>query len=605
MSKEIQRALRNNTNLSNLNFDEISNAYSGTNTDNHILSEQDSIKTDIPNDEEDSEAFHGFNTPSTQSSPISLSSSSSTIVLKTTSSVTRKLFNTKMTDPSTMTGTEIKADWDSKKKGLETTLDELEDLIDNFDSLVDTFYLEGDLKPVDAHWKNCTTNYLQMRNVEKGINKFNATTLKKETDTEAQINTFKTRIAAVKNEYQKHNETYRACCSKVRQAQESKGVTKKEEIKIPTFDPDTSDWESWSKLMISEAANYDNEQMKMNFLRDKLMRAGKDLLIHHRTFEDCLVTLKGTYGDPIKITNERINAFIKWAQESVTSISKPDKISEDVAKLSGLAARLVKPRDKVCKCPNKTNCTSVGHKENDHCRNHCEFDTLKEDSDKLHSIIIAIAGSRLPTQIVETVGAQVRQTEKIEKRTLDVKKYVELLTEHINNMKIARSSINQKGRGDVYKDDVEQANGYPPRMGTRNEVYGRNDSSTWKFQPSGQRGHSFGSSRFNNGRASNDIICFYCSGPHRLFNCNTAKNDDYRSVLRKIQEAGACTLCMSPSHHATNCNRKGEQSCEYCRSKNIAGHNTHHVVVCPKKPKREQVNIGGEVETSLPEEFYD
>ena len=62
---------------------------------------------------------------------------------------------------------------------------------------------------------------------------------------------------------------------------------------------------------------------------------------------------------------------------------------------------------------------------------------------------------------------------------------------------------------------------------------------------------------------------------------------------------------MSPSHHASNCNRKGEQSCEYCRSKNIAGHNTHHVVVCPKKPKREQVNIGGEVETSLPEEFYD
>ena len=74
-----------------------------------------------------------------------------------------------MTDPSTMTGTEIKADWDSKKKGLETTLDDLEDLIDNFDSLVDTFYLEGDLDPVDAHWKNCTTRYLQMRNVEKGI----------------------------------------------------------------------------------------------------------------------------------------------------------------------------------------------------------------------------------------------------------------------------------------------------------------------------------------------------------------------------------------------------------------------------------------------------
>ena len=62
---------------------------------------------------------------------------------------------------------------------------------------------------------------------------------------------------------------------------------------------------------------------------------------------------------------------------------------------------------------------------------------------------------------------------------------------------------------------------------------------------------------------------------------------------------------MSPSHHASSCNRRGEQSCEYCKTKNIPGHNTHHVVVCPKKPKREQVNIGGEVEISLPDEFYD
>ena len=84
-----------------------------------------------------------------------------------------------------------------------------------------------------------------------------------------------------------------------------------------------------------------------------------------------------------------------------------------------------------------------------------------------------------------------------------------------------------------------------------------------------------------------------------------SKNDDYRNVLHKIQAAGACTLCMSPSHHASSCNRRGEQSCEYCKTKNIPGHNTHHVVVCPKKPKREQVNIGGEIETSLPDEFYD
>ena len=80
----------------------------------------------------------------------------------------------------------------------------------------------------------------------------------------------------------------------------------------------------------------------------------------------------------------------------------------------------------------------------------------------------------------------------------------------------------------------------------------------------------------------------------------SAKNDDYRNVLHKIQEAGACTLCMSPSHHASSCNRKGEQSCEYCKTKNIGGHSTHHAVVCPKKPKREQVKIGVKLRHPFP-----
>ena len=97
---------------------------------------------------------------------------------------------------------------------------------------------------------------------------------------------------------------------------------------------------------------------------------------------------------PNKITNERSNAFIKWAQEPVTPISKPDKIWEDVPKLSGLVARLVQPRDRACKCIEKKDCTARNHKVNVHYRNHCEYDTLKEDSDKLHSIIIAIAGEQ-------------------------------------------------------------------------------------------------------------------------------------------------------------------------------------------------------------------
>ena len=60
-------------------------------------------------------------------------------------------------------------------------------------------------------------------------------------------------------------------------------------------------------------------------------------------------SLKDAYGDPIKISNERINVFIRWVKEPVTAITKLDEILEDIAKLSRLATRLVRPRDKSCK----------------------------------------------------------------------------------------------------------------------------------------------------------------------------------------------------------------------------------------------------------------
>lgn len=62
---------------------------------------------------------------------------------------------------------------------------------------------------------------------------------------------------------------------------------------------------------------------------------------------------------------------------------------------------------------------------------------------------------------------------------------------------------------------------------------------------------------------------------------------------------------MSPSHQAIACARKRKEHCEYCKAKHLPGHNTHHVVVHPKKPKKENVNIGREVENDLPDEFFD
>lgn len=58
-----------------------------------------------------------------------------------------------------------------------------------------------------------------------------------------------------------------------------------------------------------------------------------------------LKALKKTNGHPVKVTNIRMIALIKWTQEPATKISRPDKISKDVANLSSLEALMLKPRD--------------------------------------------------------------------------------------------------------------------------------------------------------------------------------------------------------------------------------------------------------------------
>ena len=120
---------------------------------------------------------------------------------------------------------------------------------------------------------------------------------------------------------------------------------------------------------------------------------------------------------------------------------------------------------------------------NNNCRNHCEYDALKEDSDKLHSINIAIAGNRLPTFMIETVGAQARQTEKHQKRTLDVKAYVQILQDHINGSKIARSNIHLKSllrrieipstsslANQEWEQETNDTKGMNPQLGNSNPM---------------------------------------------------------------------------------------------------------------------------------------
>ena len=149
-----------------------------------------------------------------------------------------------------------------------------------------------------------------------------------------------------------------------------------------------------------------------------------------------MLTLSHQFGDHVKNTTEQIARYVKWALEPPASINQADKTSADIANISGFTARLVNPRDRACKCPDseKKACELKGHKPDDHCSRHCEFTVYKEDSDRLHSILMALAANRLPGQIVLHVGGKARDKEKADGRIMDVKEFVNILSEYLKTL---------------------------------------------------------------------------------------------------------------------------------------------------------------------------
>ena len=125
------------------------------------------------------------------------------------------------------------------------------------------------------------------------------------------------------------------------------------------------------------------------------------------------------------------------------SIHQADKIRADIANISGFTARLVNPRDRACKCSEseKKACALSGHKPNEHCVLNCEFTVYKEDFDRLHSILMALAANRLPGQIVLHVGGKARDKEKADGRIMDVKEFVNMLSEYLNDLQISRVTM--------------------------------------------------------------------------------------------------------------------------------------------------------------------
>ena len=75
----------------------------------------------------------------------------------------------------------------------------------------------------------------------------------------------------------------------------------------------------------------------------------KATFANHQSFDACMESWKGSYGEKRRITTERINRFVNWAQATATPIEKIEKLSDDVIQMAGFAARLVNPRDNACK----------------------------------------------------------------------------------------------------------------------------------------------------------------------------------------------------------------------------------------------------------------
>ena len=144
--------------------------------------------------------------------------------------------------------------------------------------------------------------------------------------------------------------------------------------------------------------------------------------------------------------------------EPPESIHQDNKIRVDIANISGIRARLVNPRDCAYKCPDSEQKESAlgGHKTKDHCSRHCEFAVYKEDSDRLHSILMALAANRLPGQIVLHVGGKARDKEKADGRIMDLKEFVNMLSEYVNNLQISRVTMSNQPQS----NNFARQNGY-------------------------------------------------------------------------------------------------------------------------------------------------
>ena len=495
----------------------------------------------------------------------------------------------------------IKDDWTVREKAIPKDSKILSKELDNFNDVLDEYAENGDIESVKTAWNTkIKTAYNVVKCHLEEITDYDDDTLQADSDgkkIDIERKKATSNIEKVKIKYECANGVYRQTIMSNRQNVEKNSNRKPETVPFQMFNPETVNYVKWEQGVREFVKNMKDDNAKQNFLIGKLPTHIQTQLQNHQSFEDCMLTLAHQFGDHVKNTTEQIARYVKWALEPPASIHQADKIRVDIANISGFTARLVNPRDRACKCPDseKKACALNGHKPQDHCNRHCEFTVYKEDSDRLHSILMALAANRLPGQIVLHVGGKARDKEKADGRIMDVKEFVNMLSEYVNNLQISRVTM----RNQPQPNNFVRQSGYNRTIPRKENalVAQDEDSLDESDKP---------------GRNKSEKSCLYCMGPHWITDCSDVKQTPVENILRKIKDHKGCTICLKRGHNSRDCHNKGKQLCYYCKDNKIRGHQTHKKLVCPKKPEptyKENTLVANEDESEdepqLPEMFFD
>ena len=228
----------------------------------------------------------------------------------------------------------------------------------------------------------------------------------------AKVDRYKNKLDKKQETFDENNVFYQNAMTEKKKINKDNQLTKKETMTLSTFDPIHDDWEEFAKLVRQYADGMSMDSQKRNFLLSKVSNEIRNTLANHGSFDDCITSLSHQFGDKIRVTIDRIADFVSWTQKPVSSINNLDAVGNKVTEMKGFVGRLVNPRCIKCKCDvndaNKFPCILPEHKGKDHCKKHCEFESYKEDSDRLHSVVTTLSQRRLPFEILQSVGLAVR-----------------------------------------------------------------------------------------------------------------------------------------------------------------------------------------------------